>query len=160
MTTAKSLSRKQVKELLQSLKNQFGITLKDDYLVYRNSKDRVFLLKNDQNIEKINFEFLRTDRMGLYLAEYKNGFFRPSMQGIQFLVSEAKKQGIKPKNTLELTKEQAQTIFQGEELQIPNLPDSSGLILTFQGKTLCFAQAKDGKILNYIPKTFRGTTII
>ena len=113
MTTAKSLSRKQVKELLQSLKNQFGITLKDDYLVYRNSKDRVFLLKNDQNIEKINFEFLRTDRMGLYLAEYKNGFFRPSMQGIQFLVSEAKKQGIKPKNTLELTKEQAQTIFQG-----------------------------------------------
>ncbi len=81
------------------------------------------------------------------------------MQGLQFLVAEAKKRGITPKNTLELTKEQAQIIFKGEELQIPEQADSSGLILTYQGNTLCFAQAKDGVILNYIPKTFRGTTI-
>ena len=159
MTTAKPLPRKQVKELSQSLQNQFGLSLEGDYLLYRNTKDRIFLLKKDQNIETIDFNFLRTDRMGLYLAEYKNGFFRPSMQGLQFLVAEAKKQGIEPQNTLELNKDQAQTIFKGEELQIADQPDSSGLILTYQGNILCFAQAKEGVILNYIPKTFRGTTI-
>lgn len=160
MTTARPLARKQVKELFQSLENLFGINLDGDFLVYQNSKDRIFLLKNDPNIEKIDFKYLRTDRMGLYLAECKNGFFRPSMQGLQFLVSEAKKQGVTPKNILKLNKDQAESIFKGEELQIDDQADSHGLILMYGEDVICFAQAKDGRILNYVPKTFRGTTII
>lgn len=161
MTTAKPIARKLVKEILQSLETVFDITLAaEDYHFFQNNRNRIFLLKKSEHFETINLEFLRTDRMGLYLAEYKNGFLRPSMQGMQFLVAEAKKQGKTPKNMLEIHKEQAEKFFKGEELEMPEQADAQGLIVTYQGNILGFAQAKGGQILNYMPKTFRGTTIM
>lgn len=160
MTTAKPLPRKQVKEIFQVLKDMFGIELKGEFLLYKNNKDKIFLLKESEHLAEVNFEYLRIDRMGLYIAEYKNGFLRPSMQGLQFLVDQAKKQNISLQNTLELTKEQVEQVFKGEELQLAEDFNAQALILMYQGHVIGFAQAKDGKLLNYIPKTFRGTTIL
>ena len=160
MTTAKALSRKQAKEIYNQIEGMFNITLPNNYQLSLNNKAKVFILRKSKHLDQLNFDFLRTDRLGLYLGEYKNGFFRPSMQGAQFLVQEAKSQGTSVKNQLELSKEQVEILLKGQELDFPNHPDATALIITYQTHPICFAQVKAGKILNYVPKTFRGTTIL
>ena len=161
MTTAKPLRKKQARDIIQTIKDQFNITFPiDDYNFYLNTKEKIFLLKNSEHLEHLSFEFIRTDRLGLYFGEYKNGFFRPSMQGVQFLMRQAKEQNIIPTNTLELTKEQATEFFKGTDLPLIDQADQNAIILTFKGNALGFAQIRDQKLFNYVPKTFRGTTII
>ncbi|MBT4446099.1 hypothetical protein HOA92_07150 [archaeon] len=161
MTTARPLRKKQVKEIVQTIQNQFGIDFPiDEYQFYLNSREKIFILKHSEHLESFNFEFIRTDRMGLYFAEYRNSFFRPSMQGVQLLMQVAKEQNTEVHNTLEITKDQAEEFFKGVDILFPSKENSNALILTFQGTPLGFAQIKEGRLLNYLPKTFRGTTII
>lgn len=72
----------------------------------------------------------------------------------------AKEQNTEVHNTLEITKDQAEEFFKGVDILFPSKENSNALILTFQGTPLGFAQIKEGRLLNYLPKTFRGTTII
>jgi NOL1/NOP2/fmu family ribosome biogenesis protein len=161
MTTAKPLRKKQVREIVQTIQNQFNIDFPlNEYQFYLNSKDKIFILKQSPHLESINLEFIRTDRMGLYFAEYKNKFFRPSMQGAQLIMQIAKTQKIAVKNTLELSKTEAKAFFAGVDLNLKDQKDSNALILTHKHQAIGFAQIKEGKLLNYLPKTFRGTTII
>lgn len=160
MTTAKLLRRKYVKELISVIVEEFGINISGDYLFHKNTREKIFILKNDPALESIDLSTLRVDRLGLYLGEYKNGFFRPSMQGAQFLLEQAKNQKITLKNTFELTKEQVEKVMKGKNIDLKGQPDTPAIILTYQDNAICFGQIKDGILLNYVPKTFRGTTIV
>ena len=161
MTTARPLRKKQVKEIVATIQEKFQIAFPlEEYQFYLNSRDKIFILKHSEHLESLNLEFIRTDRMGLYFAEYKNKFFRPSMQGAQLIMQIAKDQKITIASSLNLTKDQAEDFFKGTDLFLKDQADNNALILTFEGNALGFAQIKEGKLLNYLPKTFRGTTII
>ena len=160
MTTAKPLRKKQVKEILTAIERQFGIQVQGDYIFHQNSREKIFILKDNLVLKSIDFQFLRVDRLGLYIGEYKNGFFRPSMQGAQFLWEYARNHKIKPKNSFKLTKEQVKAVMKGENITLKDQINAPSLILTYQNHAISFAQIKDGILLNYVPKTFRGTTIL
>ena len=61
---------------------------------------------------------------------------------------------------VELTKEETKAYFQGVDVEKEGGAHSKNIILQYQDNILGCAKYKEGKILNYLPKTYRGEVIL
>jgi NOL1/NOP2/fmu family ribosome biogenesis protein len=147
------LNTREVKKIKQIVVAQFGHFVEGKYAFLRNEKNKIFVVNKD--ISRIALKNLRIDRMGLYFAEVKQNHVRLSKEGAQLLGKRAKQLT----NVVELTKEEVKAYFQGEDL-VKDLGESKLVILQYNDDILGCAQYKEGKILNFLPKTYRGEVII
>jgi len=76
------------------------------------------------------------------------------------LTHEAKKNKKKLLNVVELTTEETKTYFQGLDLEKELGDGSKNVLLKYKNNILGCAKYKEGKILNYLPKTYRGEVIV
>jgi NOL1/NOP2/fmu family ribosome biogenesis protein len=157
MKNLKILNTREVKEIIKKLEEYYGISLKTfqkQYAFIKNQHDRIFIVNRD--VEKIDFENLRINTVGLYFAEInKYGEVRLTLEGSQLIGPLAKK------NTLELTEEQVREYFKGHEIEMEIETDQQPLFLIhYQKDFFGAAKYKNGTLLNYLPKIHRTQELI
>ena len=158
MQKLKILNTRDIKVIKEQLVKQFNYALEEHYAYLQNEKDRVFVVNRD--LAQIDFDKLRIDRLGLYFAEIKPGQVRLSKEGTQLLVHEAWKNKAALKNVIALTKVETRAYFAGVDLKKDLGEENRLIILTYESDVLGCASYKEGKILNFLPKTHRGEVIL
>ena len=153
--TYKIQNSREIKKLRLLMEKQYGFFHSGDYAFLLSEKGRLFLV--NKSISKVNLEHLKIDRMGLYFGELKENHFRLSKEGAQFIVKLGGKQ-VKP--IIDFTSDEVKAYFQGEDLPQDLGESSKAIILRYKNEILGCAQYKEGKILNFLPKTYRGTVIV
>ncbi|MBI4919527.1 hypothetical protein HY837_06350 [archaeon] len=142
------LKNKEAKEIVKSIEKQWGAKLDwtDKYFFIINNKEKLFIVNKE--ISSIEFEKLRIDKLGLYVAEIKDHHIRLSIEGSQMIGPLAKK------NLVELDEDQMNSWMQGKDLDIKG--DYSGfVILKHEKDYLGTGRYSEGKIFNHVPKSRR-----
>jgi len=144
MNFLKSRERKQIVNMIE---NQWGSCpdiIRNSYLV-RSGKDRIYLVNTEY--DEVDLNGIRINNVGLYIAEDK-GEFRLSIEGSQIIGPNA------TKNVLEINDEFRKQWFMGEDLHITE--EYQGFVILKHGKDFIGSgKYKEGKILNFVPKTRR-----
>ncbi len=152
------LNSKELKHLREMMISQFGYFPKEDYAYLQTEKDKLFLISKD--LIKVDLKKLIVDKVGLYFAEVKNNRVRLSKEGAQLLGVSSRKHGGQLQNTVLLTDEELQLYFTGKDLEKDVGAENKLVLLQYGQDVLGCAQYKDGKILNFMPKTSRGEVIL
>jgi NOL1/NOP2/fmu family ribosome biogenesis protein len=146
MENLKFLKSKEIKQIRDILKQQWGYEEKLDYDFLMNSDGDIFLINKD--IEKLEFEKLRVNSVGLYFAEQKNGELRLSIEGSQIIGLGAKK------NFFEISSEQAVGYIKGEDIDTES-KERGFLIIRNKKDFFGCSRIKNGRLLNFYPKPRR-----
>jgi NOL1/NOP2/fmu family ribosome biogenesis protein len=146
------LNSKEIKEVHEKLRDQFGFTGKvGAAMLLSEKKEKVYLFTQD--LAGVDISRLRIDTMGLYFASFFGGLIRLSIDGSQIVGPRC------TKNILDITKEEMQTWLRGEKLALSELsrrPDETptGFVLVrYGGDYLGCGKIAGDLVLNYIPKT-------
>ncbi len=152
------LNTREVKRIKEVLISQFGYALQEEYAYLKSEKNKIYLITKDA--AKLDWKKLIIDKMGLYFAEDKEMEIRLSKEGAQLLASEAKKNKKKLLNLVELSMEETKIYFQGQDLEKDLGDGSRNIIIQYKNNILGCAKYKEGKILNFLPKAYRGEVIL
>ncbi len=148
MAHLKILNKKQIKEIFNLIKKQFGADFKEDYAFFQNEKGKIYI--TDKDISKINTDKIRINSLGLYFAELKGNEIRFSIEGSQLVGPKA------TKNILELSTKQVKEWMQGQDLEIKENNDYSGFLLVkHKNDFLGCGKYREGKVFNYVGKNRR-----
>ena len=141
----KYLSKKEVKQFLNKIKQQYKIKeLNLDYVFLKN-KDKILAISKD--ISKIDFTKLNINTIGIYFADVENKL-RLTIEGSQIIGPLAKD------NILEINEKQMKDYFNGKDLII-NKEFKDFVILKYDDKFLGTGKYENGKIVNFFPKERR-----
>ena len=151
METLKALNKKQIKEILKNIKEQYGIkNLKLDFIFYKNTKGRIFLLSNE--FKNFDHSEVNINSLGMYFANLRSKDVRLSIEGSQLVGPLSKK------NIIEIDDSNLRKWLRGEDLLIKKELDGYVLI---KNKNDFFGSGKlaNNKLLNFIPKERRINVI-
>lgn len=142
----KLLNKKQTKIILGKIKDQWDATINlDDYAVFVNNKNKVYIVKRD--CFEIDVERLRINSLGIYFCETEKGI-RLSIEGSQIVGPKAKE------NIINIGGKQIQSWIKGEDIYVQG--NYKGFVIIKSGKDyLGTGNFKEGKVLNFVPKTRR-----
>ncbi len=152
------LNTREVKRIKELLIAQFGYALQHDYAYLRNEKNKIYLINKDA--AKLDWKKLIIDKIGLYFAEDQETEIRLSKEGAQLLMQEARKNKKTMPKAVELNIEETKMYFQGQDLEKDVGAGNKSIIIQYNGAILGCAKYKEGKILNFLPKTYRGEVIV
>jgi NOL1/NOP2/fmu family ribosome biogenesis protein len=147
--TLKIFSKKETQEIEKKLQEQFGIENIPGILIKR-GEERIFLFQgsfNEEEIKKLEKE-IPIERIGVYFAKEQNDQIRLSIEGVNLLKEQIKK------NIFELDDEQAERWMLGQELPIKT-GKRDFLIMKKKEYFLGCGKASEEKIGNFIPKNRR-----
>ena len=140
------LKSKEIKQILGLLKEQWGYEKKLDYNFLIDTEGDIFLINKD--VEKIRFEDLRINSLGVYFAEYRNDELRLSIEGSNIIGKDAQK------NIINISDDEIKYYVKGEDL--PSEADYKGFILLRNnGDFFGCSRIKNGRLLNFYPKSRR-----
>lgn len=150
------MNAKERKKLLRALRVQFGIEELPELVFIQNGKDKVYVITRD--VERVPYEKLYVDSLGLYLGGWQADGFRLSMEGSQLLADKASL------HIVLFDDELRKLWLKGED--IPWEAEGNNFVLVKHERTGdilgCgkIRQPRDGKkeetiILNYTPKARR-----
>ena len=145
MAQAQILNSREIKKISSVIIEQFGTSFGKEYIYVQNAKNKVFLIT--QELNRIDFSSLRTDRFGLYVGEIGKTHFRLSLEGSALLASIALKRKIKLTNVVDITKEEMECYFDGQDIPKSNLPKMSLVLLRYNKEVFGCAAIKDDVIL-------------
>jgi len=141
----KYLSKKEVKQFMNKIKQQYKIKeLNPDYTFLKN-KNKIVAVS--EGISKIDFTKLNINTIGMYFADVENKL-RLTIEGSQFIGPLAEE------NILEINKKQMEDYFNGKNLAV-NDRFSDFVILKYENKFLGTGRYDDGKIINFFPRERR-----
>lgn len=143
----KVLNSKEVKKILNWLKEQYGIKeLKIGNVFLRNNKDKIYI--SNKNISELDPKSLRINIIGMYFAKEEPNGIRLSIEGSQIIGPKA------TKNVAELNKGQIAEWMRGEDIELKS--DLKGfVIIKCDNDFYGVGGYKEGKILNYVQKERR-----
>ena len=138
------MNKKQTKEILALIKKQFDAdTNFENYAFFMSEKDKVYIINRD--IDMIDFQSLRIDNIGMYLAHVKDNKIRLSIEGSQLIGQSAKK------NVYELNESESKQWIMGEDIETEN--DSEEFVLIKHNNDFFgTGKIKNKKILNFVTK--------
>jgi len=149
MQNLKILNKKETKEILNLIDNQWNADIKLDYAFLTNNKGKVYLANKD--IFALELSDLRINSLGLYFAEVKGKEIRLSIEGSQLIGPKAKK------NVVELDNNETKKWLRGEDIE-KECEGNGFLIIKNNNDYLGSGKYKEKKILNFVPKTRRLNT--
>lgn len=148
----KILNSKEIKNIYELLREQYGYEGKLDVAFFLNEKkERIYIFTKD--LANFDMTRLRIDTMGLYFGTFYEGKIRLTIDGSQLIGSAC------TKNTIEINKKEMQKWMQGEKLLFSELSDPpkemlTGFVIFKHGEDyLGCGKITGDAILNYIPKT-------
>jgi len=140
---------KEKEEILENLKNQFGIK-KIPGILLKRGRERIFLYEGNfdeedlKKLEKITF----IERVGIYFGKLEERGIRLSIEGSQILKKEI------TKNIVELDRKEMDIWMMGHEL-LKKTPNKGFVIMKYKEDMLGTGKASEEKITNFIPKSRR-----
>jgi NOL1/NOP2/fmu family ribosome biogenesis protein len=152
------LNTREVKKIREMSIEQFGYFPEEDYGYLINDKGRIFLVSKE--VSRLDFGKLRIDRMGLYFGELSDKEIRLSKEGAQLLAKSAEKNGKRLKNVVELDKTEMKTYFLGDDLEKDFGSEKKFVLLSYDKDVFGCAKYKERKIINFLPKLYRSSSII
>lgn len=139
------LNKKKVKEILAKFEEQWGFTSELDYAFLVNKEGKLFVANRE--LFEVDDSKLRINSIGLYIAEIEKEP-RLSIEGSQLIGPGA------TKNVVELSDDLASDWMKGKDIDFET--ECSGFVIIKNGNDyLGSGKVKDGKILNFVPKTRR-----
>jgi len=147
--TLKILSINEKRKIQENLQEQFGITEIPGLLVKR-GEERLFLFQGHLSPKQIIEleDKIPLERVGIYFAKMVRDEPKLSIEGVQILKNQIKK------NIFEINQEQAEQWMSGQELNIKT--GKKGFIILKCGEDLLgCGNASEEKITNFIPKSRR-----
>ena len=151
MQNIKILNKKEIKAILELIKNQWGASADMTYAFLKTDKGKIYVVNSD--ISRLELGKLRINSIGLYFAEIRDEGIRLSIEGSQIIGPKSKK------SVLELNDNEAKEWMRGNDLEMKG--DFSGfLIIKHKEDFLGCGKYANGKILNYIGKARRVNSII
>jgi len=149
MNFLKIFSQKEKENIIEKLKQQFGVTKVNGIFVQRGT-ERLFLFQGTITQKQIhNLErTIPIERVGIYFGKFQNSEVRLSIEGVHLLKNQI------TKNIFELNKEQTELWMKGNELEIQT-GKKSFLIMKYKNDFLGCGKASELKIGNFIPKSRR-----
>ncbi|MFH1398629.1 MAG: hypothetical protein ABIG95_00785 [Candidatus Woesearchaeota archaeon] len=143
----KIMNSKEVKQIKKLILEQWGAEIDlATFAVLKNNRDKIFLIS--RHLEKVDYDELRINNLGLYLGTVEKGELRLSIEGSQLIGPKAQK------NVVELPMDQIRLWFRGEDIMV-NHDSSSFVILKHDRDFLGSGKIAQGKLHNYIPKARR-----
>lgn len=143
------LNSNQTKEILKSLKEQFGV---DEIpgRIMKLGEEKLFLFTGDATDSEIKImeEMVPVERLGVYFAKLIREDVKLSIEGSQMLKEQIKK------NIFELDEEQAMKWMEGNELNIKT-GKRGFLVMKYNDDFLGCGKASEEKIGNFVPKMRR-----
>ena len=140
MHKLKILNSKEKKKLLNRINEHYGCDFSSGRVFLQDEKENLFLIS--ESIGEIEFDKLKIERAGLFFG---NGIML-SVEGSQLL-------GKVKKNLIELDEDEAKDYLKGEAID-SEIGDGD-YILKSNGDYLGSAKARNGKILNSLPRNRR-----
>ena len=140
------MNKKEVKNILARIKDQWGIDAELDYVFLKSPKDKIYLANKE--IFNLDFEKLRINSIGMYFAQVKEGDVRLSIEGAQLIGKNAKK------NVVELDDLEARQWLKGIDLD--KVTQEKGFVMIKNnGDILGCGKSTGDKIWNYTSKVRR-----
>jgi NOL1/NOP2/fmu family ribosome biogenesis protein len=147
---AKALNSKETKEIVRWLEAQFDAKLDLDYYFFEHENNKIYMANKE--ITNIQLEKLRIDSVGLYFCRRMPDGFRLTIEGSQIIGKSAKK------NVVNLSVEEMNNWLKGQDIDVKG--DYKGyVIMRCNNDFLGSGKFKEGRILNYVPKTRRLNTV-
>ncbi len=144
----KILNTREKKDILKTIKEQWGAELKTDLVFLLNSKFKLYLMSKD--FAKLDESSLHIDKIGMYFGEVmKNKEIRLSIEGSQMVGPIAKK------NVVEVSDGEAKVWLHGNNIIRKNIKESGFVIIKNNDDFIGCGRVKEEEILNLIPKTRR-----
>ena len=146
------LNGKRTKVIAELLKEQWGYDHRFETGLLQKGDD-LFLVTKD--VCKVDLQKFNVNSLGAYLGEMKHGSLRLSIEGSQIVGPEAQK------NVLEIDAEQLRQWLGGKDLELSDSFDcadgekSRFVIMKHERDFLGCGRIKDGRVLNFVPKSRR-----
>lgn len=147
MQKLKILNTREVKGILNSLKEQFGYSEKPNYSWLISGKEKLYVVNSDLN--KIDLNVIRIDSIGLYFGEYKDNQIRLSLEG-SILISKKI-----DKNIIELNEEERNSWLMGNDLKKDLGDTAKFVVLKCKNDIIGCGRYKEKNIFNSISKERR-----
>lgn len=145
MQEFKIVSKKETKQLISKLEQQYNIkNLNLEYILLK-IKEKIYIISKD--FSKIDLTNLNINSIGLYFADITNKI-RLTIEGSQIIGPLANN------NLLEINEEQLKEYFKGNNLKTTK-SFKDFVILKYQNKFLGTGKYKDNQIINFFPKERR-----
>ncbi len=141
----KILNSKEKKAILKQIEEQYG-KFETELAFLMNNKDNIYLVNRD--FAKVETEKLRINSIGMYFGEVMKNHLRLSIEGSQLVGKTAKK------NVVEVSEEEAKKWMNGQDLE-KECKAEGFVIVKCKNDFLGTGLYKEGKILNFVPKTRR-----
>ncbi len=147
------LNTRDLKQLKKTLHEQFGFEGELNYAFILAENNKLYLISKE--LARVDYQKLRVDKWGLYFGEQRSDGIRLSPEGAQLLGKKI------TKNVVDLTKEEVQTYFLGEDLDKECAVEGNPyVILKYKSDVVGCAKYKEKRILNYHPKAHRTAELI
>lgn len=146
MQNLKILNKKEIKKILAMIEKQWGFKEELDYAFLETEKGRIYIANRE--IFDLDISQLKINSIGIYFAETRSGI-RLSIEGSQIIGPKA------VKNVVELDEKEIKQWFSGIDLD--KKTGCEGFVI-IKHKNDFFGTGKatkEGKILNFVPKTRR-----
>ncbi len=146
MQNIKILNKKEIRKILAMIEEQWGFKDNLDYAFLKTEKGKIYVANRE--IFNLDLSEIKINSVGMYFAETRNGI-RLSIEGSQIIGAKA------AKNVVELNDKEAKEWMKGADIE--KKADTEGFaILKHNNDFLGSGKAtKEGKILNFVPKTRR-----
>lgn len=145
------LNSREKKPIYVMLYNQFGFDEKLDYVMLISIKNKIYLMSKDFSREMI--DDLKDINIGVYFGELKDTEIRLSLEGSQLIGPKCSK------NIFVIDDELVKKWIIGEDIEYDCEINSFVILKNNLGDFIGCGKAKDGKILNFIPKNRRVNII-
>lgn len=142
----KILNSKEIKVIVNELREHFSSDFVPDYVFLENNKEKIYILSRDYG--NIDESKLRVNNLGLYFCTREKDGFRLSIEGCQLTNPK--------KNFYNATKEEAAQWISGESIKAQKADELSGYVIVKYGEDFIgCGKYRDGEILNAVPKDRR-----
>jgi NOL1/NOP2/fmu family ribosome biogenesis protein len=145
MQNLKILNKKETKEILNAMRSQWGFEGELEYAFLKTEKGKIYIAKRE--VFDLDLAKMKINSIGMYFGEMRNGL-RLSIEGSQLVGPGAKK------NVVELNDDEARQWLSGIDIDKES-PDDIFVIIRHGDDFIGTGKAKEGKILNFVPKTRR-----
>ena len=150
MQNIRILNKKEIKEILNLIENQWQAKLSLNYVFLKTEKGKIYIVNKD--ISDIDLSKLRINSIGLYFGEIRGNELRVSIEGSQIIGPEAKK------NVLDLDEDEVKEWMKGNDLEKKG--DFQGFfIIKHKDDFLGCGKWRKDKVLNYVNKARRISII-
>ncbi len=147
------LNSRERKHIRQALTEQFGVSEIPDLIYFcLNKKEKVYVINKE--VFELPIDHLRLNTFGLYFGMFMKDGFRLSIEGSQIIGPKAKQQ------IYTMSKRERDDWLKGKDLETKTDDfERLYMLMLFEKDFIGVGKAKNGKILNYIPKSRTLTNI-